>query len=384
MKFLFNNKDEILDILPDPIFAMNYERKFLFCNKAMERLLGYSSREIKDMPITQIFDYGAETFYNAMLNNKRNTTNAKTKNGINLILEVTAYDVEEKQQVMVCARDITETHNIIANVISEYKDNQAKSGKRNAFISEMSQEFEKPMNSIIGFSQALLEGIGGDLSEKQDKYLNIIAKNALSLNNVMGAVIDITKLDGSKMPIEKRVFDVTNVINLVAQALKPAFDKKEIEFNLKFTGLEKRQVYTDENLLRRVFSIIVDNASKYTKTGSVDVAVSNPDLTYARLQGYFIPPKEVSTSYIMVRVTDTGIGIKEENLNLIFDEYSLVEKTRKAATEAAGTGLNLAITKKIIDALDGIIWVESEENKGSAFTFIIPVKREEQEVQVDE
>jgi signal transduction histidine kinase len=364
---------------------MSYERKFLFCNKAAERLLGYSSREIKDMLVTQIFERGAEVFYNSMIHNCKNTANAKTKNNINLILEITAYDVEADQQVMVCARDITETHSIISNVIAEYKETQAKNEKRNVFIADISQEFEKPMNSIIGFSQALLEGIGGDLSEKQEKYLNIIAKNALSLQNTLEAVVDITKLDGNKMLIEKRVFDVTNIVNLVVQAYKSNFEKKEIEFKTKFAGLEKRQVCTDENLLRRILTIIIDNAYKFTNSGSVEVAVSNPDLTYARLQGYFVAPKEVSTSYLMVKVTDTGVGIKEENLNLIFDEYSLIEKTRKITGETSSAGLNLAITKKIIDALGGIIWVESELNKGSSFNFIIPVKREEeQEIQVDE
>lgn len=346
MKFLFNNKDEILDILPDPIFAMNYERKFLFCNKAAERILGYTSRELKNMPVTQIFEQGAEVFYNSMIHNKKNNINTKTKTGLDLMLEVTAYDVEEKQQVMICARDITETYAIISNVLAEYKENQEKTGKRNAFISDISQEFEKPMNSIIGFSQALLEGVGGEMNEKQEKYLNIISKNAVSLQKMMEAVIDITKLDGNKIPIEKRVFDVTNVVNLVTQAFKPVFDKKEIEFKIKFTDLEKRRVYTDEGLLRRILTILTDNAAKFTSSGGVEIAVSNPDLTYARLQGYFIPPKELSSSYLMVSVSDTGAGIKEENLNSIFDEYSLVEKTRKIAGENAGTGLNLAITKK--------------------------------------
>lgn len=385
MKFLFNNKDEILDILPDPIFIMSYERKFVFCNKAAERLLGYNSREICKIPVSQVFERGAEVFYSSMLHNKRLTANAKNKAGLDLVLEITAYDAEEKKQIMVCARDITETHAIIANVISEYKENQEKTEKRNAFISDISQEFEKPMNSVIGFSQALLEGVGGEINEKQEKYLNIIAKNAVSLQKMMEAVIDITKLDGNKMPVEKRVFDVTNVINLVTQAFKPVFDKKEIEFKIKFNDLDKRKIYTDENLLRRVLTILTDNAAKFTSSGCVEMSISNPDLTYARLQGFFIPPKEVPSSYLMVSVSDTGAGIKEENLNLIFDEYSLVEKTRKVTGEDTSTGLNLAIAKKIINALEGLIWVESEESKGSKFIFIIPVKREEEQgVQADE
>lgn len=383
MKFLFNNKDEVLDSLPDAIFAINYERKFLFCNRAMEWLTGYTSRELKGMNVSQIFEQGAEAIYNSMIHNRKNDVNAKTKAGKDLILEITAYDIEAKQQIMVCARDVTETHMIISNVIEEYKTNQEKNEKRNAFIVDVAQEFEKPMNSVIGFSQALLEGVGGELTEKQDKYLNIISKNALSLHKMLEAVIDVTKLDANKMKLEKRAFDITNLVNLVGQAFKPIFEHKGVEFKIKFTGLEKRKVYTDENLLRRVFATIIDNAAKFTNSGVVEISVSNTDLTYARLQGLFIGHKEVATSYITVKISDTGVGIKPEELNSIFDEYWILEKTRKASGETYGTGLSLPIAKKIIDTLGGIIWVESEVNKGASFNFIIPVK-EEQEKEVNE
>jgi signal transduction histidine kinase len=204
------------------------------------------------------------------------------------------------------------------------------------------------------------------------------------LHGTLEAVVEITKLDANKIPVEKKIFDVTNVLTLVSQAFKTSFEKRGIEFNLKFTGLEKRKAYTDENLLRRVLSIIVENASKFTTSGIVEIAVSNPDLNYSRLQGLFVGPKEVETNFMMFKISDTGTGVKEEDLNLIFDEYSIIEKTRKNIGENIGTGLNLPIAKKIVDILGGIIWVESELHKGSSFNFIIPVKSEGQETAVNE
>jgi PAS domain S-box-containing protein len=379
MRFLFGTQENILDTLPDAVFALNYERRFLFCNKAMENLVGYSSKEIKDMHIAEICREGAEAIYGAMIKDHKNTINVRTKHGKDIILEITAYDIEDKQEIIVCARDVTETHTIISNVIAEYKANQEKIEKQNAFIADVAQEFEKPMNSVIGFSQALLEGVGGELNEKQNKYINIIAKNAVTLNNLINAVVDISKFDANKVPVEKKLFDITSVINFVSQAFKPYFEKKNIEFKIKFNELEKRQVYTDEKLLRKILSIIIDNACKFTTTGEVEVVVTNPDLTYARLQGLFIGLKELPSSYVMFKIKDPGSGIKEDDLNLIFDEYSIVEKTRKTVSEQIGTGLNLPIAKKIIDSLGGIIWVESAVDQGSSFNFIIPVKQEVQE-----
>ena len=237
----------------------------------------------------------------------------------------------------------------------------------------MAGEFEKPMNSIIGFSQAMTEGVTGELDEKQKKYLGVISKNALFLNDTLNAVVEITRLDAGKIIANKKLFDITNVFSLVSKALESAFEKNGIDFSIKY-DLEKRKIFTDENLLRKVLMIILENALKYTPKGSVQIVISHPDVNYARLQGMFIGPKEVDSSYLMIKTKDTGVGIKEEDLNLIFDEYSIVNKTRKINTDELSTGLHLAIAKKIIDILGGIIWVESEVNQGASFNLIIPIK----------
>lgn len=374
MNFLnFNKKNDVLDNLADAVFVLNYERKIVFANKAMQVLVGYSAKELENMSINELSKEGSEVIYDAMMNNRKNTMKVKTRANKELILEITASDVEDKQQVMVSGRDVTETHTIISNVIAEYKANQEKIAKKTAFVVDVAGEFEKPMNSIIGFSQAMTEGVTGELDEKQKKYLGVISKNALFLNDTLNAVVEITRLDAGKIIANKKLFDITNVFSLVSKALESAFEKNGIDFSIKY-DLEKRKIFTDENLLRKVLMIILENALKYTPKGSVQIVISHPDVNYARLQGMFIGPKEVDSSYLMIKTKDTGVGIKEEDLNLIFDEYSIVNKTRKINTDELSTGLHLAIAKKIIDILGGIIWVESEVNQGASFNLIIPIK----------
>lgn len=375
MNFLnFNKKNDVLDSLADAIFILNYERKIVFSNKAMQVLVGYSEKELNGMNINTLSAEASEVIYDAMMNNKKNTMTIKTRANKDIILEITASDLESKHQVLVSGRDVTETHTIISNVIAEYKTNQEKIAKKTAFVVEVAGEFEKPMNSIIGFSQAMAEGVTGELDEKQRKYLGVISKNALFLNDTLNAVVEITRLDAGKISPDKKLFDITNVFSLVSKALEGAFEKNGIEFSIKY-DLDKRKIFTDENLLRKVLMIILENALKYTQKGSVQVVISHPDVNYARLQGMFIGPKEQDSSYLMIKTKDTGVGIKEEDLNLIFDEYSIVNKTRKINPEDLSTGLHLAIAKKIIDILGGIIWVESEPNQGSSFNLIIPVKQ---------
>lgn len=375
MGFLSSSSDDILDNLPDAVFALSYDRKVLFCNKAAENLFGYSKREIKNKDIETFLEEGMEFIYDSMINNRRNNVRAKTKAGADIVIEVSAYDSEIKQQIFVTGRDITETHAIIKNVIDDYKANQEKIKKRNAFIADMSGELKNPMHSIIGFSQALLEGIGGELSEKQQKYLNIINKNGVALFSTLDAIVDITMLDAGRVPIEKRDFDVTNLVNLVVQGVKPIAQEKELECTAEFLKLEKLKIYSDENLVRKVLTSLLENAVKFTKEGNIKVSVSNPTLDFVRLQGIFVKPKDTDASYIMFSVIDTGIGIAEKDLDNIFDEYSILEKSKKEQKENIGTQLTIPIARKIVDELGGVIWVESEQNSGSKFSFIIPAQK---------
>lgn len=377
MGFLSTSNDEILNSLPDAIYGISYDRKILFCNKAAENLFGYSEREIKGKEIDSFFEEGMELIYDSMINNRKNNVNVVTKAKRDIVVEITAYDSEIKQQIIVAARDVTETHSIIKNVIEDYKHSQEKSQKRNAFIADMSGELKNPMHSIIGFSQALLEGIGGDLSEKQEKYLKIINKNASSLSTTLDAIVDITMLDAGKVALEKRFFDVTNLVNLVVQGVKTTAQEKDIECSAEFLSLSKLKIYTDENLVRKVLTSLVENAVKFTKSGSVKVSVSNPNLDFVRLQGVFVKPKDTEESYMMFGVEDTGVGIPEEDLDKIFDEYNVIEKNKnkKEQGENIGTQLTVPIARKIIEELGGVIWVESAPKQGSKFSFIIPVQK---------
>ncbi|MCK7516060.1 MAG: ATP-binding protein [Desulfobacterales bacterium] len=126
-------------------------------------------------------------------------------------------------------------------------------------------------------------------------------------------------------------------------------------------------------MIRQVLLNILTNAVKFTEIGSVNLKVIHPDLEFLKYQGINVPVNYTDKSYLMFSVTDTGIGIAEENLNNIFSEYRQFD--RSASKKYGGTGLGLAISKKILEHLGGIIWVESEQTQGSTFSFIIPIER---------
>lgn len=358
--------------LPDAVVIIGYDKKIIDCNIKAEILFGYSRKELQGKIVTFLFDEGIEPVYEAMINHSRIPTNARNKNGDTIVVEITASDSELKQRIVVAARDVTETHNMIRDIIDDYKSTKERSQQHNSFISDMSNEIKTPLHSIIGFSQALLDGIGGDLSDKQRKYLDIINRNAGALSLLMGSILDIAKLDSGQMNPEIKQFDVINIINLVAQQIKPKADDKKLNFEIDYQEVIKRKVFSDENMLRQILMNILDNAVKFTTSGSVKMKVSHPDIEYARYQGVVVPADYTDKSYLMFTISDTGVGIPENELNGIFDEYSQVSKQN--AKKHAGSGLNLAITRKMLEELSGVIWVESEVKQGSTFSFIIPVQ----------
>ncbi len=372
MKFMQKQSQDSINNLPDAVVIIGYDKKIIDCNIKAEILFGYSRKELQGKIVTFLFDEGIEPVYEAMINHSRIPTNARNKNGDTIVVEITASDSELKQRIVVAARDVTETHNMIRDIIDDYKSTKERSQQHNSFISDMSNEIKTPLHSIIGFSQALLDGIGGDLSDKQRKYIDIINRNAGALSLLMGSILDIAKLDSGQMNPEIKQFDVVNIINLVAQQIKPKADEKKLNFEIDYQEIIKRKVFLDENMLRQILMNILDNAVKFTSSGSVKMKVSHPDIEYAKYQGVVVPADYTDKSYLMFTISDTGAGIPENELNGIFDEYSQVSKQN--AKKHAGSGLNLSITRKMLEELSGVIWVESEVKQGSTFSFIIPVQ----------
>ena len=363
---------DLINYLPDAIVVLGYDKKISDFNIRAEMLFGYSRKDLRGKMLSFIFEEGVEPVYEAMINHSRIPTNVRIKNGEHIVVEITASDSELNQKIIVCARDVTETHNMIKDIIEDYKAAKERSKQHNSFISDMSKDIKTPLHSIIGFSQALIDGIGGELSEKQSKYLDIINRNASSLSLLMGGILDIAKLDSGQMTPDIRQFDVISLISFVNQQIEPKAKEKNLSYDVETKDVVKRKIFSDENMLRQILLNVLENAVKFTNTGSIKMRVSHPDLDYVKYQGIVVPADYTDKSYLMFNITDTGVGIAESDLDCIFDEYSMI--ARQSSKKSSGYGLNLAITRKMLEELSGVIWVESEIRLGSTFSFIIPIQ----------
>ncbi len=233
--------------------------------------------------------------------------------------------------------------------------NRAKSD----FLANMSHELRTPLNAIIGFSEVLQDQFFGQLNEKQKQYVDNINTSGRHLLGLINDILDLSKVEAGKMELEPEN------ISLKKDVLEPALtllQEKCLKHNINLTLSVEPQVdidiTADKKKLKQIMFNLLSNAVKFTPdNGSVEVGAKR---------------SAEAVDFIEISVKDTGIGIKPEDLSKLFQTFSQIESCYTKTVE--GTGLGLALTKKLVELHKGKIWVESEFGKGSKFIFIIPFK----------
>ena len=228
---------------------------------------------------------------------------------------------------------------------------------KSAFLSNMSHEIRTPMNAICGMAEALKSET---LTEEQTDYVNIIRNSADSLLHIINDILDISKVESGKLEIVSETYKVSSMFDEINDMMRFAFRDKGLEYY--FEPAENMPVYLIGDMVRvhQIIVNILNNAFKYTDKGSV------------RLETAWIPDEE-QEGILKVVVEDTGIGIKAEDIDSIFDAFSQSDTGKNHHIE--GTGLGLAICRILIDMMNGSINVTSEYGKGSRFTVMIPQTR---------
>ena len=224
---------------------------------------------------------------------------------------------------------------------------------KDAFISNITHDLKSPLGAMKGYVDFILKGKMGPVTEKQIEALNIVKNNSVRLGNFIEDILDYARIKSGKIELLKEPVDIGELVKREILAIKPVTEKKNITLMEQIPDKIER-INVDSNSMGRVISNLFTNACKFTpEGGSITITVEDKD----REQ--------------VVSVSDTGIGIPEDDVDMIFERFHQVrDHIKKVRTR--GTGLGLAIVRGVVEAHGGKVSVQSKEGKGSTFRFTIP------------
>jgi GGDEF domain-containing protein len=232
---------------------------------------------------------------------------------------------------------------------------------KSEFVSVASHELRTPLAAIKNAVQLMLSGKTGEINENQLIFLSMAERNINRLTNILNDLLNLSRIESGKIELKFGNLELEGVIELTASSLRPQADVKSIPIEVEISK-PLPAVYGDPEKIEQILTNLIGNAIKFTPEGG-KIFVSAKHLPKEKEEGY--------GDKVAVSVKDTGIGIPTEHLESIFEKFHQVESSLHRSV--SGTGLGLAITKGLVEAHQGKIWVESEVEKGSTFTFTLPL-----------
>lgn len=348
-----------IDASPDLIYYRNADGVFSGCNRAMEeltgkkehQLVGLSPWDVYSKEIAQpIVDTDQKVFSdNQAITYEQWLEYPDGRKHYFELRKVPFYSKDGRHLGLVgFGRDITERKR-------HRKSLEKASRDKTTFISTISHELRTPLNGIVGLSRMLLDS---PLTEEQRKHMQTINVSAITLGNIFNDIIDMDKFDRRKLELLPAPLNFEDFVAEIESISALMAEQKGLRFDLERLSDLPKAIEVDATRLRQVIWNLVSNAMKFTKEGGVVMTVS--------------ADVEEDFATIIMEVEDTGIGIPEAELDKIFAMYYQV-KSGKDNLHAVGTGIGLAVSKQLINMMDGDITVTSEEGFGSTFTVSIHV-----------
>ncbi|MCX5787762.1 MAG: HAMP domain-containing sensor histidine kinase [Elusimicrobia bacterium] len=226
---------------------------------------------------------------------------------------------------------------------------------KDSFMAQITHDLRSPLSALMSHAQVIANGYSGPLTDRQREGLAIISQSAGYLAELIENILDLTRLESGRAEFEPAELDVGSEVSGVLTLLQARADEFKVGLASQvLPGAER--AYADEQAFRRVLTNLVANALNFTPAGGRVTVTANRSRAGA----------------VAVAVADTGLGIPEERLHSLFVKFSQVPETKNKVRFTRSTGLGLVICKRIVEAHGGRIWVESEYQKGSTFSFTLP------------
>ncbi|NLP56653.1 PAS domain-containing hybrid sensor histidine kinase/response regulator [Lutibacter sp. B1] len=359
--------DTILENVESIVLVSDIDGKVLYASPSVEKMIGYSKDEImgdKWWKVTYSSPYDAsrvkEAIYKYVFLNEKGFVDIfkqkiKTTNGNYKWIEWQISKGVNETYISI-GTDIT--NRILTDIeLQKAKESAEESLKvKNEFLANMSHEIRTPLNAVIGFTDLLLET---GLTSEQKQYVETMRNSGEILLSLINNVLDLSKLESSKLEVENIPFNLHNRLHEVVSLMKIKAKEKNISLDLIIEPETPDQVISDPTKIGQILLNLIGNAVKFTNEGSVTVTVKQLNQNL-----------DISTIYFEIK--DTGIGIVSNKINTVFGAFTQAKSDTSRIY--GGTGLGLTIVKKLVNLLKGEIKVSSIFGEGSVFKLTLPLK----------
>ncbi|RNI15510.1 PAS domain-containing sensor histidine kinase [Methanohalophilus sp. RSK] len=343
--------------LPDLIFEMDAKGNFIDYNAPDDEDLllppdAFLNQNIKDIFPNQIASITMENIDKTLSEKHIHVYEYEIETDGDKKIFESRMIPKEDTTVLAIVRDITKRREAEKLLIQEKIVAENANKAKSEFLANMSHELRTPLNSIIGFSQILSKNKANNLDNKELKYLSNIHKSGKHLLELINDILDISKIQNGKMEFYPELLDISDICDEVCPIIHPLVEEKSIslECEVQQSG---RLIKADKSKFTQILHNLLSNAAKFTpENGKICIEF-----------------KSINDN-LQVAVSDTGIGIPEEQQRCIFDSFKQIDSS--ASREYEGTGLGLALVKEYVEMHGGNIWVESEVGHGTTFIFTIP------------
>ena len=370
----------LIDHIPDVVWTADSNRDLRYISGNVAKVLGYSSEELLGGQLWLDWIHPEDAARVSQAYQKLFSANEKfdveyricRKDGQWIWLHDRALSTRPREGIM-CADGIflDVTQRRLADAAIQHTKEAAESANlaKSQFLANMSHELRTPLNAIIGFSEILADKTFGDLNGRQLKYSNNILSSGRHLLDLINDILDLAKVEAGRVELMCNTFAVAKALQEAQTIVKTLANKKGIRLEFE-AAPDLPPLFADEAKFKQVMYNLLSNAIKFTPDGG-RVTVT------AAFQNEPGDDSSQAVECLRIAVADTGIGIQALDQERVFKEFEQVDSSY--GRQQQGTGLGLALTKRLIEMHGGRIWVESQgiEGKGSTFTFVIPLPKSE-------
>lgn len=264
---------------------------------------------------------------------------------------------------VVILRDSTQNYKRISGILAEKENSHNVTKDKNDFLIKLANKFNPPLQSVIGFSQGLIDGLGGEISDKQEKYLNIIKNNSSELAYFFNKLIELSQSESDCFEQDVKYFDMVGLIEQIIKLVQDNYEVKSLNITFDVDKDLKRMIYQDEPVFKVIIKNLVESVVREMEIGNILVKLTDTSQEFLESRNISNIPS------VLLTISSINLQIVDNELPILFNPYATIDSLNRNTITRA---LALGTVKNLAKSIGGAVWVENVPMQGPVFNLVIP------------